>query len=126
MGWKIYFWVLFLLLIIAYAMILTTSPTFWDILDPIVSFVALAGVFAYAYKKKIFSANFWKTWFVVIIIWDLTYNIVLTEYLGVAQDIGSSLEEGTPIDHILSILIIIPEYIALYLLGVKSPDIWNK
>lgn len=126
MGWKIYFWILLILLLIAYSAILMAMPSVWDFIDPIFSLIALAGVFAYGYKKKLFSANFWRIWLLVIISWDLTYNILLTDYLGVAQQLRSITEEETFYEELFSWVLIIPEYIALYLLGFKSVALWRQ
>lgn len=124
MAWKIYFWILLLLLLLSYAAIFTGAPSIWDVFDIIISLAAITGLFAYAYKKKVLTAKFWSITFLVIIAWDLTYNLVLSEYLGVAQNISGS-RDASPIQTLVGLALVMPEYIALYLLAFKSDTLWK-
>ncbi|MGZ4851006.1 MAG: hypothetical protein ACXV2C_06475, partial [Candidatus Bathyarchaeia archaeon] len=110
---------------IAYAMILGASPAVWDILDLIFSFIALTGVFAYGYKKKLLSAKFWKYWLVAIILWDVIYNVILTNYLGLAQQIDTGNGVSPLVETLSGWILVIPEYIALYLLAFRSNGLWK-
>jgi len=116
---------LLILLLIVYGMILGTSTAVWDILDLIFSSTALAGVFAYGYKKKFLSAKFWKYWLVAIILWDVIYNVILTSYLGLAQQINTENGVSSLVETLLAWILIIPEYIALYLLVFRSNGLWK-
>ena len=62
---------------------------------------------------------------ITIIVWDIIYNVLLAEYLDVAQQISQDIETNL-VDIILGYLLIIPEYIALYLLAYKSEALWKK
>jgi len=73
-------------------------------------------------SKKIYEKKLWKIWFAVIILWDLTLNLLLTHTLGVTQ----SDCELSFVEHIPAYLIILPEYIALYLYGYRSIDLWEN
>ena len=125
MGWKIYFWIFSLFLIIAYGILFTYAPTIWEVIDLIISTVALVGLYLYAYKKKLLNPKFWASWLSLLITWDLIYNLLLSEYLGIAQKFEGS-EEGTITELVISWLFILPEYIALYLLSFKSENLWKK
>ncbi len=104
MFWKVYFWVITILIIVGYAS--EGFSSYWDIIDLPVLICAFVGLFSYAYKKKIFNKIFWKSFLPIYIIWDLTYNLVLSP--------GYS-EEPTEIIYILiGFIIIVPLYIALY------------
>lgn len=107
-------------------MILSATPSTWDYLDTMFSLVALAGFFAYAYKKKLLSAKFWKFWLVIFILWDLTYNLIISYHLGLAQQLGPDHRAATLNEMLFGLVFLIPEYVALYLLGFKSQGIWNK
>ena len=126
MGWKIYFWVFLLILLIGYAVIFLGSPSIWDFLDVIISLIAISGLFSYAYQKKILSCNFWKAWLFVIFFWDIIYNLLLSQIFGLAQNISFDIEKLSIMEMIISWVLIIPEYIALYLLGFKSSDFWEN
>ena len=47
MGWKIYFWILLLLVLLAYSVIFLGSPTIWDVIDVVISLTAITGLFAF-------------------------------------------------------------------------------
>lgn len=126
MVWKIYFWLLSVLIVLAYALIFSVSPSISDLLDVIISLVALTGLYCYAYKYKLLSAKFWRTWLCVILVWDVIYNIFLTHYLGVAQQLTVGASESTLLEILFGYLFFVPEYIALYLLGFRSSDLWAR
>jgi hypothetical protein len=120
-GWKIYFIILSFLLLIAYFDIISKGSTFFDYLDIIISLIALLGLFGYSFRKQIFEMRLWQTWLFVIVNWDILYNLVLTHTLGVAQN---NIKLGF-IEYIISVFMVLPEYIALYLYGFKSSDLWK-
>lgn len=126
MGWKIYFWTLSILLLIASTMILNATPSIWDYLDTIFTIIALAGLFAYIHKKKLLTAKFWKYWLIFCVLWDITYNLIISYYLGLAQQLGPG-HGATSFNGVLfNWAFFMPEYFALYLLGYKSESLWNK
>jgi hypothetical protein len=114
-GWKIYFIILSFLLLIAYFDIISKGSTFFDYLDIIISLIALLGLFGYSFRKQIFEMRLWQTWLFVIVNWDILYNLVLTHTLGVAQN---NIKLGF-IEYIISVFMVLPEYIALYLYGLN-------
>lgn len=105
MFWKIYFWVLVVLLTAGF--ISDDVTGLWDIVDVPMSLFSLVGLFSYAYKKYIFNKIFWKIFLPIVGIWDLVYNIVLST---------EQVEE--PIEYVFLfialLLIIAPLYVALY------------
>jgi len=108
-GWKIYFFILSFLLLIAYFDIFRSGATLFDFVDVIISLIALLGLFGYSFQRKIYNVRLWRTW------------LLLTHTVGVAQiQIKLSL-----VEYMLTMLIILPEYIALFLYGYKSPNFWK-
>ena len=63
---------------------------------------------------KLVSAIFWKIFFVLNVMWDLIYNTIL-------QDITLPL-----VALLLVIALCLPIYVALYLLGFKSANLWKN
>ncbi len=124
MNWLIII-ILLLLVLLAYSVIFLGSPTIWDVIDVVISLTAITGLFAFAYKKQIATPKFWFIMLITIIVWDIIYNVLLAEYLDVAQQISQDIETNL-VDIILGYLLIIPEYIALYLLAYKSEALWKK
>jgi hypothetical protein len=109
--WKIYFWFIFAILILSY--ISEGISGTWGIIDLVMSSGALAGLFLYGYKKKLFAPIFWKTYFVVFIVWDISYNLIIEP-----KSRGEAFETIT----LLGFLFVIPIYIALYLYAFKYVD----
>jgi hypothetical protein len=120
-GWKIYFFILSFLLLIAYFDIFRTGATLFDFVDVIISLIALLGLFGYSFQRKIYEKKLWQIWLFVIIIWDVIYNLLLTHTLGVAQN-SIKLSLG---GYIFNMLTLLPEYFALYFYGYQSSDLWN-
>ena len=120
MGWKIYFWCLSILLLFTYGSIFSDSPSAVDFLDAPFSGIALSGLFAFAYGKRFVNRHFWRVWLIVIVCWDLIYNLVFTHYLGIAHpELTGSVAET-----LMGLVLLMPEYIALYLYGYRSDNLW--
>ena len=115
MGWKIYSWFFLLVVVAGYTEALITEPkTILFSLDLIVTINGLAGLFAYAYKMKLVSANFWKICFVLNVMWDLIYNTILQNNTSLSL-----------VEELLVLALCLPTYVALYLLGFKSANLWK-
>lgn len=107
MIWKIYFWFFVIILISGYT--IEGINEGWDVLDLLISSFALMGFFLYAYKKRFLSARFWKSYFLIYIIWDFTYNfLILPKIEGKFEPFN-----------LVGLVFVIPVYIALYLYAFK-------
>ncbi len=88
-----------------------------DYLDYILCSTALLGVFGYCYEKKIGSKKFWKAYLPALIIWDF--------FIGY-RDIKNDPDLSEPIllclIIIVCLIIILPEYIGLYLYGYRENE----
>lgn len=132
MGWKIYFLILTLLMIAGTALIVADSLgvllpagtplldddwTWLDSLSILITWVGIVGLFGFAYKKVIGGQNFWKKWFIFTLVLDISYTVY------------DSYPEGFAIEDIwydiIAYSLILPYYIALYLYGYKSEELWN-
>lgn len=125
MGWKIYFCSLTLLLAALYVLSFTyflpnASPSMKiaHYLDLPISVIALVGLYGYAFRKRIVHPNFWKVWLVVIVLWDMFYNLVLSGW--------THLELPDMAVFFLAYGILLPEYFALYMYGFRSEELWQK
>ncbi len=124
MWWKVYVWLLAVALFISYLAILVSSPALVDFIDIPISIVAWLGLFAFAYRKRLAVAKFWQAWFFVIVIWDIVYNGYFHLYLGIGQQIdGVGSVEAREV--LFSLILLTPEYVALYLYGYKRTGIWT-
>lgn len=86
-----------------------------DFLDYLLWAIALLGVWAYSYQKKIFSRQFWKYFLPTIFFWD-----VLISHREIKSDPG--LLESMFLVIIILLLFLIPEYLALYRYAYKSDE----
>ena len=125
MGWKIYFYCLTLLLVSLYVLTFTyllpdTSAAMKIALyvDLPISIVALVGLYGYAFRKRIGHPNFWKVWLVVVVLWDMFYNLVLSGW--------THLELQDMIAFLLAYGILFPEYFAIYMYGFRSGELWQN
>jgi hypothetical protein len=137
MGWKIYFGVFTFIVVLGTGFSMAESLgivlpvegelsereiwTWWDwIYLPILG-ISIAGLFGYAYQKAIGGKSFWENFFIFLIIFDTIdffreYNAGLYDTEGMWQPI---------ITFSLLIAIILPSYVALFLYGYKSKELWN-
>jgi len=120
MFWKIYFWLLFITLFHAFFAPVSTHLIL-NTINLITFFVATLGFWGFAWKKKVFTQVFWKTFFAVSIFWGIFSTIFFPisqeEILSTGMSITMFLLVGT--------LAIIPLYTALYLYAFKGKHIWE-
>jgi hypothetical protein len=132
MGWKIYFWILAILLAASTALIAADSLgvlfpeegplldetwTWLDSLGILISWIGIVGLFGLAYQKVIWKQKFWKGWFVFVLIFDISYEVhEFSPEDFVAEDVWY---------YIIAYSFLLSYYVALYLYGYKSDSIWN-
>ncbi len=111
MIWKIYFWFISFFLFLSYIKIFSEygfAALF--VTDLIISVPAIVGLFLYAYKKILFTARFWKTYFAIDIMWDFYLNLYLLPHIE-----GKKLG----VEEVGGFLFILPIWIALYMYAFK-------
>lgn len=129
--WKIYFW--FLLIISIGAFRFQGINRNWDIADLLISAIAMLGLYAFCWNKKILTQMFWKIFFLVNII----LMIALTYIIPPSQQLIEKLPEKemmvfqqniflfSTIGLIISLILLLPLFVALYSYGFKS-KIWKN
>jgi len=122
MLWKIYAWFLAIVLAAAYGAIIWEGLEVRDAIDIPISLIAVIGVFGYAYKRRIVSEDLWRVWFFVIIGWDIFNSLVLEDFTEFDEFTAIEISIGI----IFVLILIIPEYIALFLYGFKSETLWRR
>lgn len=120
--WKIYFWFLVMVVGAFFGASLVQGLDAVKIIDFVISLISLAGLFGFAYRRKIGVSLLWKVWLPVIVAWDAWTNFLwngLSGFHGLAWlDV---IVVGAVFDAIFA-----GEYIALYLYGFRSEEIWRK
>jgi len=121
-GWKIYFW----LVSVLFAVVLVTEfiepgdDTIVDAVDYATWGLSLIGVFGFAYSRVILSQRLWQIWLPIVVVWDI---FILLRQFSKGQ---LELEVVTFVFiAVISVIVIIPEYIALYWYGYRSETLWQ-
>ncbi len=122
-GWKLYF----LLLATGIPLSLLGDGLAWmqglDLIDVGVTATGLAGLFGYAFRRRLASLAFWRRWLPVQIGWDMLLVLVF-EPLGLAQQTpGSEISSG--FEWTIAAALVLPFYLALFRYGFRSPEIWS-
>jgi len=121
--WKIYFFISLITLLVSPFYYVLEPSTFKikDAIDYIVWSIGLLGLFGFAYQRRIINVLFWKVWFFILVVWDTSFTI------------NSFFEEPVKFDGLsifiaamIFIVLILPQYFAIYLFGFKSAQIWNR
>jgi hypothetical protein len=89
--------------------------------DYIFTLLAWCGVFGYAYDRTLFSRRFWQVYLPFIVCWDIfgVYRYITAS--GDSADVLFAVGYGA-----LIILIVVPEYIGLYLYGFRERPRWPE
>lgn len=117
--WKIYFWVL---IVISFPTYLWQGfSRFWEIVDLTLFLIAVCGLFAFIWRKTIFSRLVWKINFFIHVAWNIFYLYILPMPEQVAK-----ITEFSEMSHFFaitsSLIFYTPLFFALYLYGFKFPE----
>lgn len=115
--WKAYF-VLGAVALIYGALVQGTAP--WDLIDVAVNAVGLVGLFAYAWRKDLLSASFWKVLLPIIVAWNVAHLYFLPISPRVAELMGVG-DYPRPVVATLNLAALMPLFVALYRQGFKGP-----
>lgn len=117
--WKIYF--CFLMVFVVPGYLWQGFSRSWEIVDFAIFVVAMMGLFAYSWQKKMLNQQFWKAYLILYLVWNVYYNYFVplpqkvTEML-IEMDLGGFPQATVATT---SLVFIIPLFIALYLYGFK-------
>ncbi len=120
MFWKIYAIVMTVILLIAYFFTFRYGMQTLDYVDLPVSIIALIGVYGFAFRIRLISYWIWRVWLLVVLGWNGYYNF---------YDALISVPEYSPFiltGMVLAFVVLVPEYIALFLYGFRSSSLWDK
>ena len=124
MFWKIYFW-FFLIITFAghfsYFYIFPAEHRFLVYLGSFFSIISLVAIFGYAFKRKIIKPGFWKVFFFILIMWEIS------SFLLTAKWYPSEVNPiNNPVTTLLTFVTSFPGYIAIYLYGFRSVELWKN
>jgi hypothetical protein len=67
------------------ALLMSTHPTVFDYIDLVTSVTAALGLIGFTFHKAIATEAFWRIAFPALAVWEVTYNVLISQVLGLAQ-----------------------------------------
>jgi hypothetical protein len=121
-GWRVYFWLVGLFLVIALVaeIVEPADDPFVDTVDYLTSGFSLAGLFGYAYSRRILSQTIWRIWLPIAVVWDLALLVRQVTKGNLASDLVTFFAIA-----LLWAIVAVPVYVAIYRYGYRSPDLWS-
>ena len=125
--WTVYFWISALLVVgsaIARVYLYFTREivTVYDLIESLVSVIAIVGLFGFAYQTPLATPAFWKVvWFFLVLTWIGSFfaakNVEMIESVGLAK--------GSAIIALVSILGV-PTLVGLFFYSFRSAILWDR
>jgi hypothetical protein len=122
MVWKIYAVMWTVIVLTSLTVQLSQHPTTFDYIDAFASVISLMGLVAFAFRKAVFTAAFWKSMFVLLVAWDLAYNVVISRVLGLGQRgfVGGGYVS------LFGLVLAVPAYVGLFLYAYRRRQLWEQ
>lgn len=125
-GWKVYGWLFGALLVFGHGQMWAKgTPGVFDAVDIAVCVPAYVGVLGYAYRKRFLKRGFWRLWAVLVVAWDIAYNVLLTTALGMAQQGLATPNYEGGIATGVAFLLLLPKYLGLFRYAYASSALWE-
>jgi hypothetical protein len=115
-GWKIYCLVLAAFLALMYAVVFAGAFRPMLLADFAITLVSLAGLYGFAFQKRLGWRAFWRVQCFAFPVWDLLFNVALSP---------SSREAAVRATSLVLMLLFVPEYWALWKYAFKSAGLWD-
>jgi hypothetical protein len=122
MLWKIYSIVFAVIALGAPAALLSERPSAFDYIDVLASVTVVIGLIGLAFRKAIGTETLWRTLFVVLVIWELAYNVLISRVFGLAQ---RGINTGFA-GWLLGLALLVAAYIGLFLYACRRHQMWES
>jgi hypothetical protein len=123
-GWKVYQALLALSYVFGYVLTGVQWIQPFDVVDMIVTLVAMVGLFGFAYRRRLANAVFWRRWLPIQVAWDIVVVVFLAQ-IGLAHQVPGAGERSATFDLTVQLVFLLPLYIALFRYGFRSPELWD-
>lgn len=122
--WKIYFWIVAVLLVLSFVIAIVVENKFSVLLavDISLGLIAIAGMYGYVYQIRILKQKFWKRYFPFMIVWELLYSIVYSTFVNYPGSITLRYIAGMAFVYLL----VMPMLLSLYRYSYCSKEFWSK
>ena len=88
-------------------------------LDYSATMIGIVGLFGYAYRRPFLGQWFWKSWSILLPMWDILMGV----WIYPSQEPRS--EPGLVMAYFVLMLLLVPEYVALVRYAYRSPEVWS-
>jgi hypothetical protein len=125
-SWKAYAWFLAAVATAALFVIPLSASLPLALVDAAATAVSVAGVFAFAYRRRLLTERFWRVWLPSLLAWDLIYNFGFIAP-RVGAEFGALVGFAAGAGLILAGLpIVLPAYVALFRYGFAARELWAR
>ena len=121
-GWRLY-WGFLILTYAGYPVLGLAWIQAPDVLDILIGTTSLAGLFGYAFQRRIGVARFWRRWLLIAVAWDVFYELALTP-MGLGGQYPG-VEPMSLFELVIVVALILPLYIGLHRYGSRSDALWR-
>ena len=121
MFWKVFFWIFTVIIALYHASV--GFPRIWEFVDLVFSIIAVVGLFGLSWERKIFTRLFWRIFLIVCISWGIFYSYLLPD-IPINYTVPVS-EEFLFIDSVLTWVLTILVFVAIFLYGFKRNYLWE-
>ena len=135
LGWKILFWISLFLTILGTYFSLETfiqgQDQLLSAMEMVIYPLSLLGLFGLAYKRAFLSQQFWKSFLVVLILFDVSSTFYYLDTLLIDSTEASNIVMGFPLENLVMIGILVAfiplmllTYFGLYKYGYQRIAPW--
>ena len=121
MAWKIYSVVFAAIALAAPTALLSTDPTVFDYIDLLASVTVVVGLIGFAFRKAIATEAFWRAAFIVLVVWDVAYGLLIARILN----LGLRGVEDSVIVWIRG-LAFVAAYVGVFRSALRRHDLWQR
>ena len=125
--WTIYFWLMAVLVVLSaiervYLFFTREIVTGYDLVESLISLIAIVGLYGFTYQTPIVTPTFWKfVWILLMLTWIWSFfaakNAEMIEKFGLAK--------GAAIISLIAVLAV-PTLVGLCLYSFRSAALWSK
>ena len=125
--WKIYFWLMAFLVGLSaigrvYLYFTREIVTVYDLVESLISLIAIVGLYGFVYQKPLAAPLFWKfIWILLLLTW--IWSFFSAKNAGMIEKFGFA-KAALLITLIAGLAV--PSLIGLYLYSFRSNALWNK
>lgn len=120
--WKVYFWIFAFIVVSGNLAMFSKASCVYCYFDFLFSIIGLVGLWCYAYEKSLLHPGLWKVFFCLFLFWSII-NIIYGPFYSDRELVD---QKQKLYGQLISVVLSLPAYFALFLYGFRSKGIWHK